>query len=86
MVEMTPEQTADAIRQTASLRNEIVDLLKRDGFSQNVSILAIVSLAEEIRGRMSDEVRIQTDMAAKAFNMLDSIEKTMQVVLVAGEN
>jgi hypothetical protein len=74
------------LNQSVSIRNEIVDILKRDDVSVNVGILAVVSLAEEIRGKMKDDERIQTDLAAKSFNALVSIEKTMLVVLVAGEN
>ena len=86
MAELSQEQTAEMLNQSVSIRNEIVDILKRDDVSLNVGILAVVSLAEEIRSKMKDDERIQTDLAVKSFNALISIEKTMQGVLVAGEN
>ncbi|WP_407356772.1 hypothetical protein [Methanolobus sp. WCC5] len=80
------EDTFNAMQQTASLRNEIVDTLKRDDVSINVGILAILSLAEQIRARMTEEERLQADLAARAFNALDSFEKMTQAACVAGEN
>jgi hypothetical protein len=86
MVELSPEQTAEMLNHTVSIRNEIVDILKRDDVSLNVGILAVVSLAEEIRSRLGEEERLRTDLAGRSFNALCSIEKTIESVLVAGEN
>lgn len=86
MSELTPEQTLELFNKTSSVRNEIIDIVKRDDVSLNVGVLAVVSLAEEIRGKLSEEDRLQTDRAARSFNALSVIERVEQMVRVAGEN
>ena len=86
MSELSPEQTVEMLNKTVSIRNEIVDILKRDDVSLNMGILAVVSLADDIRSRLGEEERVDTDRAAMSFNQLQAIERTEQAIRVAGEN
>ncbi len=86
MSELTPKEAVDVLNQTISVRNAILDNLSTEGISENVSHLAIVSLAESMRSHLSEEDRTRLDLAARSFNALTSLTETVHSIESAGEN